>query len=79
MMTPLTDDVDYDAGETFGNVPNQWSNGVNHEYYGRGQVTMYVPQGLPDAPTRLRKQDRTLTIKLKETATKKKDTPSWSS
>ncbi|VEL07077.1 unnamed protein product [Protopolystoma xenopodis] len=28
-MAPLTDD----AGETFGNVPNQWSNAGNHEAF----------------------------------------------
>ncbi|VEL41822.1 unnamed protein product [Protopolystoma xenopodis] len=32
-MAPLTDAADYDAGEMFGNVPSQWSNAGNHEYY----------------------------------------------
>ncbi|VEL07821.1 unnamed protein product [Protopolystoma xenopodis] len=34
-MTPLTED----SGETFGNVPSQWSNAGNHKYYGRGHGT----------------------------------------
>ncbi|VEL07098.1 unnamed protein product [Protopolystoma xenopodis] len=46
-MAPLTDD----AGETFGNVPSQWSNAGNHKYYGSGNRTRYVPQGLTDAAT----------------------------
>ncbi|VEL42571.1 unnamed protein product [Protopolystoma xenopodis] len=58
-MAPLTGD----AGETFGNVPNQWSNVGNHEYHGRGRGTSYVPQSLPGAPTKFRKQDRTNTIR----------------
>ncbi|VEL11501.1 unnamed protein product, partial [Protopolystoma xenopodis] len=67
-MAPLTEG----AGKTFGNVPSQWCNAGNHGYYGRGHRTRYVPQGLPDAPTKLRKQVRTNTIKLKETSTKQK-------
>ncbi|VEL35891.1 unnamed protein product [Protopolystoma xenopodis] len=42
----LTDDADYHAGETFGNVPSQWSNAGNHEYYARRHETRYVPPGL---------------------------------
>ncbi|VEL26706.1 unnamed protein product [Protopolystoma xenopodis] len=74
-MAPLTDDF----GEMLGNVPSQWCNGGTHEYYGGGHWTRYVPQGLLDAPTKLRKQDRANTIKLKETAAKQKATRSYSS
>ncbi|VEL24957.1 unnamed protein product [Protopolystoma xenopodis] len=28
-IAPLTDDADYDAGETLGDVPSQWSNAGN--------------------------------------------------
>ncbi|VEL32988.1 unnamed protein product [Protopolystoma xenopodis] len=58
-MAPLTYDTNYDAGETIGNVPGQRSNAENHEYYARGYGTRYVPQGISDAPTELRKQGRT--------------------
>ncbi|VEL40175.1 unnamed protein product [Protopolystoma xenopodis] len=51
-MAPLTDD----AGETFRDVPSQWSNAGNHEFYGRRHENRYVPQSLPDAPTKLQKQ-----------------------
>ncbi|VEL37071.1 unnamed protein product [Protopolystoma xenopodis] len=65
MMAPLTDD----AGETFGNVPSKWSNAGNHEHCGGGYGTMYVLQGLPDSPTKLRKQCRTNSIMLNDTVT----------
>ncbi|VEL07927.1 unnamed protein product [Protopolystoma xenopodis] len=68
-MTPHSDDADYDVGEAFENVPSQLFNARNHDYYGRGYGTMYVPQGLPDTPIKLQKQGRTSTVKLKETAT----------
>ncbi|VEL08141.1 unnamed protein product [Protopolystoma xenopodis] len=51
-MIALTDDADCDAVETFGNVPNQWSDAGNPEYYGR-----YVPQRFPDVSTKLGKRD----------------------
>ncbi|VEL34356.1 unnamed protein product [Protopolystoma xenopodis] len=56
--------ADYDAGETFGNVPSKWSNAGNHGY-GNEHGTRCPPRGLPDAPTNLRKQGRTNT-KAKE-------------
>ncbi|VEL18426.1 unnamed protein product [Protopolystoma xenopodis] len=35
-MSKLTDDADYDAGETFENVPSPLSGAGNHDnYYGR--------------------------------------------
>ncbi|VEL13925.1 unnamed protein product [Protopolystoma xenopodis] len=46
MMASLTDNADYDAGESFGYVPSQFSKAENHEYYGRGHRTRYVPQVL---------------------------------
>ncbi|VEL08052.1 unnamed protein product [Protopolystoma xenopodis] len=64
VMAPLTDDADYNTGETYGHVPSQWCDAGNHEYYGRGHKTRYVSPGLPDAPTKLRKQDRTNSIIL---------------
>ncbi|VEL11004.1 unnamed protein product [Protopolystoma xenopodis] len=33
------------TGETFGNFSSRWSNAGNHEYYGRGHRTLYIPQG----------------------------------
>ncbi|VEL11304.1 unnamed protein product [Protopolystoma xenopodis] len=35
-----------DAGETFGNVPSQWSNAGNHECYGIEHGSRYISQGL---------------------------------
>ncbi|VEL26135.1 unnamed protein product [Protopolystoma xenopodis] len=54
-MESFSDDANYDDGETFGNVPRPWSNVRHHEYYGEGPGTRYVPQGLRDAPNKLRK------------------------
>ncbi|VEL17179.1 unnamed protein product [Protopolystoma xenopodis] len=59
MMAPCTDYADYDAGKTLENVPSQYSNAQNHEYCGRGHGTRYVPQGLPETPTKLWKPGRT--------------------
>ncbi|VEL22062.1 unnamed protein product [Protopolystoma xenopodis] len=56
-------------------MPLKWSIVGNHEYSGRGHGTRYVPQGLPEAPTKLRKHGRTNTVKLKESATKQTATP----
>ncbi|VEL26328.1 unnamed protein product [Protopolystoma xenopodis] len=62
------------VGRTFGNLPSQLSNCGDHEYYGTGHRTMYVRQGLLDASTKLRKQGRTNTRKLKEATIKQKAT-----
>ncbi|VEL42832.1 unnamed protein product [Protopolystoma xenopodis] len=56
---------------TFWKVPSQWSNAGNHEYCGRGHRTRYIPQGVPNAPTKLRKRDQTDTKKLKKTVSYK--------
>ncbi|VEL29170.1 unnamed protein product [Protopolystoma xenopodis] len=43
-MAPLIDDADYNVGETFGNVPSQWPNAENHEYWraeDTGLVTLH--------------------------------------
>ncbi|VEL06853.1 unnamed protein product [Protopolystoma xenopodis] len=72
-MTPLTDDTDFDASETFGIALSKKSDARNHEYYGKGDRTRHVSKCLPDAPNNLRKRARTRTIKLKETVTKQKD------
>ncbi|VEL09697.1 unnamed protein product [Protopolystoma xenopodis] len=53
-MALLTDYV----SETFGNVPSQWSNTGNHEYYGRGHgiknqnVASVTNKTTPEAPSR---------------------------
>ncbi|VEL33454.1 unnamed protein product [Protopolystoma xenopodis] len=61
-MASLIDEADFDACETFKNVPGQWPNAGNHKYYGRGHRTRYVPLGLPDAPIKLRKRGPTNTV-----------------
>ncbi|VEL14108.1 unnamed protein product [Protopolystoma xenopodis] len=39
-MAGLTNDVDYDSGDTDGNVPGPHSNSENyHNYYARGPCT----------------------------------------
>ncbi|VEL30907.1 unnamed protein product [Protopolystoma xenopodis] len=44
-MAKLTDDADYDAGETFGNVSSPLSDAGNHDnYYGRRLRTRCVHQ-----------------------------------
>ncbi|VEL12800.1 unnamed protein product [Protopolystoma xenopodis] len=58
-MAPLTDN----AGESFGNVPSQWSSAGNHEHSG------YAPSGFTDSATKLRKQGRAKIMKLKKTVT----------
>ncbi|VEL07296.1 unnamed protein product [Protopolystoma xenopodis] len=61
IVAPLPDD----AGEMFGNVPSQWSDAGNQEYYGRGLITRHVPQGLAGIPSKLRKRGQINIIKLK--------------
>ncbi|VEL34420.1 unnamed protein product [Protopolystoma xenopodis] len=63
-MAPLSDDVDYDTGETIGNVPSQWCDAGNHEYHVRGHGTRYVLLGLHYAPTNLRNRRLTNDIKF---------------
>ncbi|VEL14567.1 unnamed protein product [Protopolystoma xenopodis] len=53
-MAKLTDDADYDAGETSENVPNRLSDAGNHDdYSGRGLRTRCVLHSRPDNKTKL--------------------------
>ncbi|VEL37375.1 unnamed protein product [Protopolystoma xenopodis] len=62
-MARLTDDADYDAGETSGNVPNLRSDSGNaHAYY--VFRTRCVPLGLPANMTKLQDQGQTTSTKL---------------
>ncbi|VEL23870.1 unnamed protein product [Protopolystoma xenopodis] len=74
----LTDDADYDSGETSGNVPRKRSSSGNLDSH-NGLRTRCVPLSLPANMTKLRKQSQTTSIQRKETATTQKTTPSWSS
>ncbi|VEL39635.1 unnamed protein product [Protopolystoma xenopodis] len=69
-MAKLTDDADYDAGETFENVPNSLSDAGNHDnYYGRrlrSRCVLLIP---PHTKTKLRQRCQSTSIHLKETAT----------
>ncbi|VEL41609.1 unnamed protein product [Protopolystoma xenopodis] len=58
-MAMPTDDTDYDAGETFGNVPRPWSYSGNDDA-DNGLRTICVPLSLPANMTMLRKQGQTL-------------------
>ncbi|VEL43612.1 unnamed protein product [Protopolystoma xenopodis] len=53
-MARLTDDADYDAGETPGNVPCLRSDFANAHAY-NGLRTRCVPLGLSTIMTKLRK------------------------
>ncbi|VEL15628.1 unnamed protein product [Protopolystoma xenopodis] len=56
-MAKLTDDADYDAGETFENVPSSLSDAGNHDnYYGRRLRTRCVLLSHPDNKTKLRRR-----------------------
>ncbi|VEL27375.1 unnamed protein product [Protopolystoma xenopodis] len=56
-MAKLTDDADYDAGETLENVPSPLSDTGNHDnYYGRRLRTRCVLQSLPENKTELRQR-----------------------
>ncbi|VEL35991.1 unnamed protein product [Protopolystoma xenopodis] len=60
-MAKLTDDADYDSGETSGNVPRIRSDfGKYHAY--NGLRTMSVPQSVTTNMTKLRKQGLTISI-----------------
>ncbi|VEL13540.1 unnamed protein product [Protopolystoma xenopodis] len=53
-MAKLTDDADYDADETFENVPSPLSYVANHDnYYGRRLRTRCVLLSNPDNNTKL--------------------------
>ncbi|VEL24001.1 unnamed protein product [Protopolystoma xenopodis] len=77
-MAILTDDADYDAGETFGNDPRLRFN-FGNDQADNERRTRCVPISLPTNRTMLRKQGQTTFIQRKETATTQKATPSWSS
>ncbi|VEL40976.1 unnamed protein product [Protopolystoma xenopodis] len=54
-MAALTDDADYDAGDTFENVPSPLSDAGYHDnYYGRRLRTRCVLHSRPDDKTKLR-------------------------
>ncbi|VEL43052.1 unnamed protein product, partial [Protopolystoma xenopodis] len=56
-MAKLTDDADYDAGETFENVSSPRSDARNHDnYYGRRLRTRCILHGPPDNKTKLRQR-----------------------
>ncbi|VEL31995.1 unnamed protein product, partial [Protopolystoma xenopodis] len=60
-MAKLTDDADYDAGETSGNVARpRYDFGNDHAY--NGLRTRCVPLSLPTNMTKLRKHDQTTSI-----------------
>ncbi|VEL37356.1 unnamed protein product [Protopolystoma xenopodis] len=79
-MAKLTDDADYDAGETFENVPSRLSDAGNRDsYYGRRRRTRCVLLSHPDNKTKLRQRGQPTSINRKETATITEATTSWSS
>ncbi|VEL09535.1 unnamed protein product [Protopolystoma xenopodis] len=56
-MAKRTDDADYDAGETFENVPSPRSDAGNHDnHYGRRLRTRCVPHSRHDNKTKLRQR-----------------------
>ncbi|VEL19210.1 unnamed protein product [Protopolystoma xenopodis] len=57
-MAKLTDDADYDAGETTGNVPRPRSDSGNDDAY-NGLRTRCVPLSLPSNILKLRKRGQT--------------------
>ncbi|VEL42254.1 unnamed protein product [Protopolystoma xenopodis] len=58
-MTKLTNDADYDAGETFKNVPTPLSDDGNHDnYYGRRLRARCVLLCRPDNKTKMRQRDQ---------------------
>ncbi|VEL11839.1 unnamed protein product [Protopolystoma xenopodis] len=57
-ITKLIDDADYDAGETFGNVPRPRSD-FGNDYVCNGLRARYVPLSLLTNMTKLRKQGQT--------------------
>ncbi|VEL15274.1 unnamed protein product [Protopolystoma xenopodis] len=69
-MAKLTDDADYDAGETFENVSIPLSDAGNHDnYYGRRLRTRCLLHSLHDNKTKLRQRGQPTSINRKETAT----------
>ncbi|VEL18011.1 unnamed protein product [Protopolystoma xenopodis] len=74
-MAGLTNDADYNAGETSGNVSPPRSYSGNDDAY-NGLGTRCVPLSLPTNMTKFRKQGKTTSIQQKETATTQKTTPS---
>ncbi|VEL39169.1 unnamed protein product [Protopolystoma xenopodis] len=68
-MTELADDADYDAGETFKNVPSSMSDAGNHDnYFGGGLRTTCVLSSRFDNKTMLRQRGQPTSINRKETA-----------
>ncbi|VEL40526.1 unnamed protein product [Protopolystoma xenopodis] len=69
-MVKLTNDADYDAGETSGNVLRPRSD-FGNDHADMGPRTRCVPLSLPTNMTKLRKQGQTTSRQRKETATTK--------
>ncbi|VEL24068.1 unnamed protein product [Protopolystoma xenopodis] len=62
-MAALTDDADYDAGETFENVPSPLSDAGNHDdYYGRRLRTRCVLHSHPDNKPKSRQRSQPTSI-----------------
>ncbi|VEL36155.1 unnamed protein product [Protopolystoma xenopodis] len=63
-MEKLTDDADYEAGETFENVSSPLSDAGNHDnYHGRRLGTRCVLHGLPVNKTKLRQRGQPTSMK----------------
>ncbi|VEL08765.1 unnamed protein product [Protopolystoma xenopodis] len=57
-MARLTDNADYDAGETSANAPSKRSEAGNYDsYYSRGRRARYVQLNLSDNTSKLRKRE----------------------
>ncbi|VEL38807.1 unnamed protein product [Protopolystoma xenopodis] len=79
-MAKLTDDANYDAGETFENVPSRLADAGNHDNcYGRRFRSRCVLPSRPDNKAKLRQRGQPTFINRKETATIPEATTSWSS
>ncbi|VEL20363.1 unnamed protein product [Protopolystoma xenopodis] len=75
----LTEDADYDAGETSKNVPRpRPSAGNYHDYDSRGLGIRYVQLDCFGNTTKLRKQGQTSSVHRKKTAKKVDATSPWS-
>ncbi|VEL13848.1 unnamed protein product [Protopolystoma xenopodis] len=79
-MANRTDDADYDAGETFENVPSRLSDAGNHgNHDGRRLRTRCALLSRPDNKTMLRQRGQPSSINRNETAAIPEATTSWSS
>ncbi|VEL16060.1 unnamed protein product [Protopolystoma xenopodis] len=78
IMAILTDDADYDADETSGNIPRPRSYSGYDDAY-NGLRARCVPLTFPTNMIKLQKRGQTTAIQRKETTTTQKATPSLSS